>query len=555
MHNPRTNGEENAPCLMAGSDLSARWSMDRDLIYLRKSRTDVEAEQRGEGETLRRHEKALLDLSEKLHLTVGDIYREIETGDSIAARPVMQRLLSEVEQGLWSGVLVMEVERLARGDTIDQGIVAQTFKLTGTKIITPIKTYDPNNEFDEEYFEFGLFMSRREYKTINRRLQRGRLASVKEGKYVANHAPYGYRRVRLEQDKGWTLEPKEGEAETIRLIFEWYTAGDLQQDGTYLRLGVSRIARRLNEMRLKPQKGEAWVPSSIRDILINPVYIGKLRWNWRPAHKKKVDGQIVVERPRSDDAVLVDGLHPPLITEDTYSLAQEYIRCNRPAPTPSKYTVSNPLAGLVVCGKCGRKMVRRPYKNGYPDTLMCAATFCDNVSSPLELVEKSVLGSLRTWLCRYKLQWESGKEETSAAAASRQEALIAAQKEIERLEKQEERTHDLLEQGVYDIGTFLTRSRRIADQKEEAEKRCACLLQENAIEQAREENQKNIIPRAEHLIEVYDSLPSAKAKNELLKDVLEKAVYVKEHGGRRQNRPDDFQLSIYPKLPKYGDSN
>ena len=47
--------------------------------------------------------------------------------------------------------------------------------------MTPSKTYDPENEFDEEYFEFGLFMSRREYKTINRRLQRGRAASIKEG--------------------------------------------------------------------------------------------------------------------------------------------------------------------------------------------------------------------------------------------------------------------------------------------------------------------------------------------------------------------------------------
>ena len=44
-------------------------------------------------------------------------------------------------------------------------------------IITPIKIYDPNDEYDEEYFEFGLFMSRREYKTIKRRMQRGRVAA------------------------------------------------------------------------------------------------------------------------------------------------------------------------------------------------------------------------------------------------------------------------------------------------------------------------------------------------------------------------------------------
>mgnify|MGYP000193505958 CR=1 FL=1 len=59
-----------------------------------------------------------------------------------------------------------------------------------TKIITPTKTYDPDNEFDEEYFEFGLFMSRREYKTIKRRLNAGRISSVKEGKYCGSRPPY-----------------------------------------------------------------------------------------------------------------------------------------------------------------------------------------------------------------------------------------------------------------------------------------------------------------------------------------------------------------------------
>lgn len=161
-------------------------------LYLRKSRADMEAESRGEGETLARHEKILLDLAKRMKLDITQIYREIVSGETISSRPVIQQLLSEVEQGTWSGVLVVEVERLARGDTIDQGIVAQSFKYSNTKIITPMKVYDPSNEFDEEYFEFGLFMSRREYKTINRRLQRGRLESIKEGKYLGTTPPYVY---------------------------------------------------------------------------------------------------------------------------------------------------------------------------------------------------------------------------------------------------------------------------------------------------------------------------------------------------------------------------
>jgi DNA invertase Pin-like site-specific DNA recombinase len=120
-------------------------------IYLRKSRADAEAEARGELETLARHEKQLIELSIKMNLKIEKTYREVVSGETIAARPEMQQLLADVEKGLYEGVLVMEVERLARGDTVDQGIVAQTFKYSNTKIITPTKTYDPNDEFDEEH--------------------------------------------------------------------------------------------------------------------------------------------------------------------------------------------------------------------------------------------------------------------------------------------------------------------------------------------------------------------------------------------------------------------
>ena len=157
--------------------------LDEYCIYLRKSRADVEAEVRGEGETLKRHEKVLVDLAKKMNIVIGRIYREIVSGESISSRPEVQKVLTDVESGMWKGVLVIEVERLARGDTMDQGRVAQAFKYSDTKIITPMKVYDPNDEYDEEYFEFGLFMSRREYKTINRRLQGGRISSVLEGKY------------------------------------------------------------------------------------------------------------------------------------------------------------------------------------------------------------------------------------------------------------------------------------------------------------------------------------------------------------------------------------
>jgi hypothetical protein len=102
--------------------------LKENVIYLRKSRADVDAEARGEGETLARHEGVLLDLAKRQGIPISKIYREIVSGESITARPVMRQLLTEVEQCKWGGVLVMEVERLARGDTSDQGMVAKAFK-------------------------------------------------------------------------------------------------------------------------------------------------------------------------------------------------------------------------------------------------------------------------------------------------------------------------------------------------------------------------------------------------------------------------------------------
>ena len=170
--------------------LNTNYNMNYYCAYLRKSRKDMEAEKHGEGETLIRHEKRLLDYANSVGIKISKFYREVVSGETISARPVMQQLLTDVENGMWAGVLVVEVERLARGNTLDQGIVSNAFQYSNTKIITPLKTYDPNNEYDEEYFEFGLFMSRREYKKINQRLHAGILASVQEGKHVGSAAPY-----------------------------------------------------------------------------------------------------------------------------------------------------------------------------------------------------------------------------------------------------------------------------------------------------------------------------------------------------------------------------
>lgn len=520
-------------------------------LYLRKSRADLDAEARGEGETLARHEKALLELGKRLKLNITQIYREIVSGETIAARPVMQQLLSEAEQGIWDGVLVMEVERLARGDTIDQGIVAQTFKFSCTKIITPMKTYDPNNEYDEEYFEFGLFMSRREYKTINRRLQRGRVASVKEGKYVGNKSPYGYTRVKLEHDKGYTLEPEPEQASIVKMIFDLYAHGERQTDGTIKDMGISKIVRKLNDLGIPATKGDVWVNATLQDMLRNPAYIGKIRWSARPLKKRMVDGQMIKERPRvkENELIMADGLHEPLIDMKTWETVQHKLRENQPHPSPKSSAIANPLAGLVVCGVCGRRMVRRPYTNrNYPDTLMCAVTSCSNVSSQLDYVEDRVLLSLQQWLDQFKLTCENQSKPTTQISVMKK-SLKNAQSELKELEKQRDNIYDLLEKGIYTAEMFLERSQNMNDRIEETQSKVSQIRCNIERETLTEQSRKTIIPRAEHVLLQYKKAKTPAEKNELLISVIEKVVYTKTVNGRWHNKPDDFELILYPKLP------
>lgn len=522
--------------------------MNDYCIYLRKSRIDVEAERQGEGETLARHKKALLDLANKRGYHIEKIYEEVVSGETIVSRPQMQALLSDVEQGLYRGVLVMEIERLARGDTMDQGLVAQTFKYSDTLIITPLKIYDPSNEFDEEFFEFGLFMSRREYKTINRRLQRGREASAKEGKFMGSVAPYGYRRKPLADQKGSTLEIVEEKAAVVRLIFDLYING---VDGK--RLGIQAIAHRLNELKIPSARNDYWEKSIIRDILSNPVYAGKIRYGYRKVQQKIVDGHKVATRPLQyrDNYILSDGLHEPIISPEIFEQAQQLGDLRPIMPIGYKKEVKNPMAGLVICKLCGRRMsMRRATTPGKPDYLVCHARSCKNVSSPLYMVEERLINSLWDWVRKQEIIYRDKEPHITPQNGALSAAIEAKGKDIKTLEQQLTKAYDLLEQGIYTADVFTERSRSLKERIGETKANIDRLKAEIKKADRQERLKEQIIPHIKNTLEAYKTSETSAKKNELLKEVLDRAIYFKEKSGAfRGYDTDGFELEIFPKLP------
>ena len=484
-------------------------------MYLRKSRADMEAEARGEGETLAKHEKALTELAKKLSIAVVKQYREIVSGENIAARPQMQALLADVNDGKYDGVLVMEIERLARGDTIDQGVVAQAFKTSGTKIITPIKTYDPNNEFDEEYFEFSLFMSRREYKTIRRRMNAGRIATIKDGNYITPTPPFGYKKIHPEP-KVYTLEIIPEQAEVVKMIY------DMRLNGS----GTRAIAEELNRMGISPMKSQYWERVSIKKILENPVYAGKIHWY------SKRDGDIIC-----------DGRHEAIIPEETFNRVQQIIKNNPLAHVKSSDTLKNHYHGMLYCKNCGHQMIRRYIKSSGKSHVLCRYRSCRGkvVGSTMDGVDEAVLNAMKIKLAKIKeAQHDDKAAENTKAKQVVHDKRSIIEAELTRLKSQQAKIYDFLEQGIYSTEVFLERSAAVSEKIKSGEAQLKEISENEASPKLSDEE---LMFRLERTIRDFDAADSEE-KNQMLRSVIRKIEYTKTERQCYRRTDSDLKLDV-----------
>lgn len=488
-------------------------------MYLRKSRADDPKED--VQDTLRKHREALEQFASKNRIAIIKTYEEVVTGDSLFIRPQMIQLLADVEAGLYESVVCMDIDRLGRGDMKDQGIILETFKYSGTKIATPDKIYDLNNDLDEELTEFKTFISRRELKIISKRLQRGIRQSVTEGAYVSN-PPYGYDRAVV--DKKATLKINDDEAYFVRMIFDMYV-----NQGC----GCSAIADHISALGAKPRRSMAFGRGTIEKIIRNPVYIGKVSWN-RAKHitkgKRGNAKHLRVPNPE-EEWIIVDGLHAPIVDKELWEQANEILK-GRYHPPSFNGTIKNPLAGVVVCGNCGGKMVVTVSKNKYAN-LRCQKKGCISGSNVVH-VENSMLDILEQMLVEIELDTS---QHTPADTSLLEQELKATQRNLSVAIAQKNKLFDLLEQGIYTVETFTNRSIAV-DSKlsslEDLEE-----MQKRQIAEAKIDRRAERIRKIKNILKVYTSSDAAQ-KNRMLKESIDKIVYTKAKG----SGPLGFNLTV-----------
>lgn len=486
----------------------------KTCIYLRKSRADEELEKKEKVDTLSRHRSTLLEVSKKQNLDIVEIKEEIVSGDSIAKRPKMIQLLEEVENNLYDAVLCMDIDRLGRGDMQDQGKIINTFKQSNTYIVTPDKTYNLNNELDEEMTEFKTFFARRELKVITKRMQRGRVKSIEEGNFIGSIAPLGYK---FEYDKLGKrhMMIDEETAPAIKLVFDMYLKGE----------GAYKIMNHLNTLGYKTTAGKCFTECAVRRIIRNKTYCGYVTWF---EYKRK---GTKTRKNRESDMIACKGKHQAIISEDDWNQAQE-IRINNQIPAKkSGRKLINPLAGIVKCSNCKHTMVASYNTGKEGPVLYLRCKQCYEVgSSRLDLIEEEIINVLKIKLKEIKDELDNTEIEDreNKQLEMLQNTLTTLEKEEKELDKQKNKLHDLLERGIYDVDTFLERQQTLANKKEEIEIAIKGTKKLLEAEVSKDIDYKELAENIECAIESYENTDNIELKNKALKTIIKEILYNKE---------------------------
>ena len=309
-------------------------------IYCRVSTT----EQAEEGYSINEQKKLLTYECEKNGNTVYKIYSdEGISGKNITARPALKELLNDANEGKFDSVMVWKINRIGRNlkDVLDMVDLFDRNNITFKSATEPFDTTTPGGRM---HFQMVALIGEFERGTIAQNVKMGMMARAREGRWNGN-VVIGYdlklkEHTTNKKRKDTELVVNEKEAEIVRTIFTMYSQGN----------GYKAIANYLNKFGYKTKKGNPFSLTAIKDILNNPVYIGKIRYNLRPNWSEKR------RKGTNSNPLIVDGKHEAIIEQELWDKVQSMLQTSKGKPSRI-YDGEFPLTGILKCPQCGAGMV------------------------------------------------------------------------------------------------------------------------------------------------------------------------------------------------------
>lgn len=326
--------------MSATARIIANQQAKKVAIYCRVSTT----EQAEEGYSIGEQKKLLTYECEKNGNIVYKIYSdEGISGKNITARPALKELLNDANEGKFDSVMVWKINRIGRNlkDVLDMVDLFDRNNITFKSATEPFDTTTPGGRM---HFQMVALIGEFERGTIAQNVKMGMMARAREGRWNGN-VVIGYD-LKLKENttnkkrKDTELVINEKEAEIVRTIFTMYSQGN----------GYKAIANYINKFGYKTKKGNPFSLTAIKDILNNPLYIGKIRYNLRPNWSEKR------RKGTNSNPLIVDGKHEAIIEQELWDKVQSMLQTSKGKPSRI-YDGEFPLTGILKCPQCGAGMV------------------------------------------------------------------------------------------------------------------------------------------------------------------------------------------------------
>lgn len=345
--------------------------MSKGVIYARVSTE----EQAAEGFSIAAQKEALRDYAKMRNIEIVDEYiDEGRSGKSIDGRPQMQKLLKSAKDQNFDVVLIYKLDRLSR-KTKDSLEIIETLDQHNIQLMSYSENIDTSTPGGKMFYTVLSSIAEMERGTIIDRVKMGMTQRAKQGKWNGG-VVFGYDNINKE------LIVNEAEAAIVKEIFELASRG----------YGYKKITGELNRKGYKTKRKKDFSIGTVKGILENPVYIGKIRFN------QHVDWSEKRRRGKNSNPDIMDGSHTAIISIEHWEDVQRKKQKRSFRPTQSNKPFI--LLKLLRCPVCGYGMVSGT-SNGKYRFYQCGqnkakgATVCKAYSINADVAEKQVLDELK----------------------------------------------------------------------------------------------------------------------------------------------------------------
>lgn len=390
------------------------------ILYIRVS-TDEQADK---GYSLKHQEERLRNYCQVHNIEIVGLYNDDHSAKTFE-RPAFQQLLSFLKKNRKSSNLLLftKWDRFSR-NAADAYAMINTLGSCGTEpqaIEQPLDLSIPENKI-----MLAFYLAAPEVENDRRALNVivGMRRAKKEGRWMAT-APKGYKNIRNELNRP-IIVPSE-DAKYVRWIFEEINKGILHAD---------QVRKLVNKKGFEISRGYFWT------LIRNPVYCGKI---FVPAYK-------------DEDALYVDGIHEPLISEELFNNVQDILNGRkRKVQRSSTQKQELPLRGFLVCSKCGGNLTGSASKGKggryfyYHCQPGCKERFRSDEANDKLVKELKKISAKKEAISLYRIILEKELKKNSKESVSDKEKIIV---EIKKNQERVDNAQQLMLDGELGISDY-----------------------------------------------------------------------------------------------------